>query len=106
MVWRQADVLRKAFYWIEAPKDQLARDKEVRLEVKGNRIVIEKCDYPSVTLWLNDRIVNLDKPVQVEYAGKTLFKGRLQRSAALMQESLAQRNDPGFIFPARITVNL
>ena len=106
VVWRQADVLRKAFYWIEAPKDQLARDKEVRLEVKGNRIVIEKCDYPSVTLWLNDRIVNLDKPVQVEYVGKTLFKGKLQRSAALMQESLAQRNDPGFIFPARITVNL
>lgn len=106
VVWRQADVLRNAFYWIEAPKDQLARDKEVRVEVVGNKIVIGKCDYSAITLWLNDLIVNLDKPVQVEYAGKTLFKGKLQRSAALMQESLAQRNDPGYIFPAKIEVNL
>ena len=106
VVWRQADVLRQYFYWIEAPQDQLARDKEVRLKVDGNKITIEKCDYSSITLWLNDRIVDLDKQVQVEYSGSTVFKGSLKRSSGLMKSSLEQRNDPGYIFSAKINVSL
>ena len=106
IVWRQADVSRKCFYWVEAPQDQLARDKEVRLEVEGNKIIIDKCDYSSITLWLNDRIVDLDKPVQVEYSDKTVFKGALKRSSELMKSSLEQRNDPGYIFSAKINIDL
>ena len=106
IVWRQEEVLKRFFYWIEAPQDQLARGKQVRLEVDGNRIVIERCDYSSLTLWLNDRVVDLDREVVVESAGKTLFKGKLQRSSAMMMESLYERNDPGYIFPAKITVSL
>ena len=99
-------MLRQYFYWIEAPQDQLARDKEVRLKVDGNKITIEKCDYSSITLWLNDRIVDLDKQVQVEYSGSTVFKGSLKRSSGLMKSSLEQRNDPGYIFSAKINVSL
>ena len=106
IVWKQEEVLRNCFYWIEAPQEQLARGKEVLLSIDGSRIVIEKCDYPTLTLWLNDAIVDLDRPVKVEYSGKTLFEGKLRRSSALMRESLYARNDPGFIFPAKVTVNL
>lgn len=97
---------RKCFYWVEAPQDQLARDMEVRLEVEGNKIILDKCDYSSLTLWLNDRIVDLDKQVQVEYSGKTVFKGALKRSSELMKSSLEQRNDPGYIFSAKINIDL
>ncbi len=106
IVWKQEEVLKRFFYWVEAPENQLARGKEVRLSVDGSRIVIERCDYPSLTLWLNDAIVDLDRPVKVEYSGKTLFEGKLRRSSALMKESLYERNDPGFIYSAKVTVSL
>ena len=105
IVWKQEEVLRKCFYWLEAPEGSIARGKEVRLSTDKNKIVIERCDYPSLTLWLNDAIVDLDRPVKVEYAGKTLFEGKLQRSSALMKETLYSRNDPGYIFPAKVTVS-
>ena len=106
IAWKQEEVLRKCFYWVEVPENQMARGKEVRLSVSGGKIVIERCDYSSLTLWLNDEIVDLDKKVTIEYSGKTLFKGTLKRSAELMRESLYGRNDPGYIFPAKVTVDL
>ena len=106
IVWDQADVLRKFFYWLEAPSDQLARGRQARVETDGNTVRITRCDYPSLTLWLNDSIVDLDKEVTVEYDGRTIFKGMLERSSALMKESLWERGDPGYIFPAKVTVTL
>ena len=39
-------------------------------------------DYSSLTLSLNDQMMNLDLPVTVIYQGKTLFKGNVKRHSA------------------------
>ena len=106
IVWRQEEVCKQYFYWLEAPADQIARGKEVRVQVEGNRITIGRCDYSSLTLWLSDALVDLDKTVTVVCDGKELYKGKPARSASLLKESLEARNDPGFVFPAKVTVNL
>lgn len=106
VVWQQEEVLKKTFYWLEAPKDELARYKQVRTHVNGNTITIDRCDYSSLTLWLCDSLVNLDRKVKVVAGGKTIFNKRVPRTASNLYESLSQREDTSYCFPAKITLTL
>lgn len=106
VVWNQEEVLRQSFYWIEAPKDGVKRDDTVIAGIKGNVITIEVCDYPTLTLLLNDSMVDLDKPVKVVYQGRTIFRGKVPRSREVMTRTLYERNDPSYMFDAGIELNI
>lgn len=119
IVWHQEEELHRHFYWLSAPADELARGKEVRLSIMppknskpnkpakpSNTIIIERCDYSQLTLSLNDKMINLDKAVKVLYRGKTVFKGKVKRSAATLRHTLYERNDSEYMFPVQIQVKL
>lgn len=106
IVWRQELVTREHFYWLAAPADEVEQGKTVVAEIEGNVINIEHCDYSALTIYLNDRLVDLDKKVTVLYKGKKVAKKRVCRTIANMYESLNTRNDRSYAFPAVIQVNL
>ena len=106
ITWRQEEVLRKHFYWIAAPKDELLRGNTVKLSVKKNTIHIEHCDYSQLTLYLNDEIVNLNKAVTVKRNGKVIFKGKILRSEQVIKETLYERGDPQYCFTAKLQLRL
>lgn len=106
LVWCQEEVLRESFYWISVPREEIVRGKEVRIRVKKNTIHIERCDYSRLTFYLNDSIVNLDKNVKVMKDGKVLYKGKVARSERVMTETMEQRGDPMYCFPARLVVDV
>ena len=104
IVWQQEEVLRPYFYWLAAPQDELARGKNVRLQLTGNEVIITQCDYSSLTLYFNDEMVDLDRPIVIKYKDKTLFKGRLQRTASNLESTLHARGDYRYMFPASVNV--
>lgn len=104
IVWQQEEVLRPTFYWIEVPKSEMKRGRKVVTEIKGNTILISHCDYPQLTLWLDDDMLNLDKKVTIKYQGRKLFSGKLNRTAENLRQSLTQRGDPSYMFPAKIVL--
>ncbi len=106
IVWKQADVPHSHFYWLSAPVNQLQRGNTVRLMLEGNTVNITQCDYTQLTLHFNDELVNLDRPIIIKYKGKKLFKGKLPRTTANLKATLAQRNDPRYMFPAQIQVRI
>ena len=106
IVWRQEEVTKPHFYWLSAPANELKRGMEVIATIDGNTITIDKCDYSSLILSLNDKMVNLDLPVIVSYQGKTLFNGKVNRQSAVMRSTLFSRNDPAYMFPAQIQVRI
>ncbi len=106
IVWRQEEVLHPSFYWIGAPADELARGKEVRVARSGNTVTVEKCDYSRLTIWLSDAMADLDKPVRVVRGDKVLFEGPVKRTPAVLRQSLRERQDPSYLFPAKIEVVL
>ena len=106
IVWRQEEVGRTMFYWLKVPENEAVKGKKLCLEVKGNTINISECDYTSLTIYLNDKILNLNKEVTVKYGEKTLFKGRLRRKAETLRKTLEERNDPSYMFDTELTVNL
>ena len=106
VVWQQEEVLRQAFYWLEVPGEELERGKKVVAEVKGNTIVISHCDYSTLTLWLDDELVNLDRKLTVKYRGRTLFRGKVERSVENLRRSLEERGDVRYMFAGRVELNI
>lgn len=104
VVWQQEEVLRRAFYWLEVPQEELERGKKVVAEVKGNTIRISHCDYTSLILWLDDELVDLDRKVTVKYRGRTLFRGKVERSEENLRRSLEERGDVRYMFAGRVVV--
>ena len=104
VVWQQEEVLRPSFYWISAPQRELKRGQRVRLTCQNNVIDITECTYSELTLWLCDELVDLDNRITVRYQGRTLFNGKLRRTRDNMRQSLSERGDLSYIFPARVTV--
>jgi hypothetical protein len=106
VVWRQEVVLRENFYWLEAPADELAHGKCVVASIDGNTINIEQCDYSKLTIYINDRMLDLDKKVKVVCNGKKLFNKKVKRTIAALHKSLAKRNDRSYAFPAMIELEV
>ena len=55
---------------------------------------------------LDDRMLDLDRPVEVKHAGKTLFAGVAPRTVAVMVKTLVGRGDPALVFDAEVDIPL
>ena len=106
VVWCQGDNGRAQFYWLGVPAAETKKGNVMRASINNNVVTITKCDYSQVTIYLNDQLANLDKAVKVVYKKKTLFKGKIPRSAENLQKSLEERGDPSYCFPAILRVNI
>lgn len=106
IVWQQAEVVKPYFYWLGVPPAELALGKMLRAYIQGNCVHITQCDYTTLTLYLNDELVDLDKFVTVKYGKRVLFKGRLKRKESTMRQTLFERNDWSYMFPTSVTVTM
>lgn len=106
IVWRQEEVTRDAFYWIEIPHEYAKRGQTVIVSRNGNVINIESSDYPELTICLNSKMVNLSRKVTVKYQGRKLFKTKLKPSSETARQTLESRGDPAYIFDCKIRLML
>ncbi|NDV64500.1 alpha/beta hydrolase [Bacteroides sp. 224] len=104
VVWRQENVVLPALYWLSVPLKDAKHTMEVVVTRSGNTINIEKNDYPELTIHLNDEMFNLDKPITLQYQGTELYKGKVARTLANIEEELNARGDKYYAFPAKLTV--
>ena len=106
VVWVQGDEKKSAFYWLGVPMSQAAKGKKIEACIDGNTVEILSSDYSAATIYLNDKMMDLGKPVRVVYGDKVLFEGTVTRSPAVMRQTLRERGDLSYIFPVRIDVKL
>ena len=69
--------------------------KEYSTATKGN-----------ITIFINEELFDLSKPIQVIVNGKEKFNGRVRPNVRAMVESCAEYFDPERIFPASIDVEI
>jgi len=105
IVWLQDDVTSPRFYWLANPGPK--QGQRVVARRSGQAIDIDEATGVSrLLVRLDDSMVDLDKPVTVRVAGKTVFEGIAPRSAEVIRQTLAERGDPSGIFTAEIGVDL
>ncbi len=60
----------------------------------------------TLTVHLDDQLLDLDQPVTVILDGKQVFHGRVERRASNIADDIARHGDPGRVFPARLRLQL
>ena len=105
VVWKQDDVLHNRFYWLRLSTGAAKARSLNIVSMKGQRIEVETAEAEKMTILLNDMMLNLDQPLSVVANGKTLFKGRPDRTIANLITSLLERGDPGYLFSSKIDLN-
>ena len=65
---------------------------------------VEKVDRLLVRL--DDRMIDLDRPVRIAYHGRTLYDGRVPRTVAALIHTLDKRGDPLLMFDAEVEIKL
>jgi hypothetical protein len=90
-------------YWIESD----TRQGLVRASVAApNRIEIAARWTPAVTVYLHDRLVNLDLPVEIVVNGTRAFASRVSRSASTALEQARLLADERRIYAAAVRVEI
>ena len=91
-------------YWLRL--EGISRRAKVSAEVKANTVSLKVENATRLTVYLSDRIVDLDRPVRIVVNGKKQFSGLLKRSAATAVEEALRRNDRHAVFAAAVEVDV
>jgi len=108
VVWKQSTVTHDRLYWLAVPKnDPSLAGAEVVAQRAGQTIEIKSAEKVSqLLIRLDERMVDLDKPVRIVYHDQVLFDRRTPRTIATMIHTLDQRGDPQLMFDAEVEVKL
>ncbi len=72
----------------------------------GNRINLVTKHVEELTVFLSDKMVDLDKPVRIYANGETVFSGKVERSLEELFESARANRDPRLCYPAAVRIKL
>lgn len=103
VVWQQDDVTHSRFYWLAVEKP-VGRSKVVARR-KQQSVVIEESSVDSLTVLLNDEMLDLDQPVDVKWGTSAVANQVLPRTIANLAGSLLERGDPQMMFSAGVEVS-
>lgn len=106
IVWHQDDVTHTRFYWIARPRGEVKRGQQIIAERAGQTITVSSTNTQTVTVLLNDQMLNLDRDVIIRAGERQMFSGRARRTIATLARTLAERGDTNLAFSAEITVAL
>ena len=101
VVWVQDDVLHDQMYWLGVPTPK-ARTKIVA-SFDGQTITIHESDVETITVYLNDSMLDLDKPVLLNYKDGALGSFEVVRSQQVIAETLRDGKD---WYSAKLTISL
>jgi hypothetical protein len=107
VVWKQTGTPHDRSYWLAVPPKETKGDSLVVASRRGQVIEVTTAEKVSrLLVRLDDRMLDLDKPVEVKQGGKTLFAGIAPRTVGTMVKTLAGRGDPGLVFDAEVEVTV
>jgi len=87
-------------YWLEAIDHDFETTAAVRVE--GDTIHVDAPDLEKGAVLVNDRIVDLDRPVKLVRNGELVFEGTVERSVEFLLDGFAVDHDPGSLYWNRI----
>ncbi|GAG18906.1 unnamed protein product, partial [marine sediment metagenome] len=94
------------FYWLGVDELNQKRGSEITAEATGQSISVSAKNIDKVTIYLDDRFIDLDQPVEIQCDGQVLHQGVVSRTIASLAETLDRRGDPFLSFPSSVTVAL
>ena len=91
-------------YWI-AVDDLIGDFSRIEARYKDNEIHLQSGQYMTLTVRLNDAMVDFSKPVKIYFNDALVYEGTPVRRLSTMIKTWEEREDPGLIFPAEVRVS-
>lgn len=106
VVWKQDNRHHKSFYWLGSPENKIKDGDKIVAEYNTNlnEINIIENSGDTIQLWMNDDMLNLDRPVTIKYQGNVIGKKILTRSILNIYQSMNSKGDPELSFPCMISI--
>jgi predicted esterase len=106
IVWVQDDVTHSHFYWLGVEESSVKAGATIIATVDGQTIDLTSSDVNKMEVFLDDRFIDLDKPIQITSGGQTLFEGQVTRSLKTLAATLDERSDSELAFPSSVEVEM
>lgn len=114
------DKVRTHFYWLGLPDENTPKDCRIHAVAdKEKNIVTIQADVidkdadklapltgTKLEVYLNDKLINLDKPFTVSINGKTVHDGKAERSQESLEQALKMTGDPTQAYPVILKFDL
>ncbi|WP_425395389.1 transglutaminase domain-containing protein [Aeoliella sp.] len=104
VVWKQDGVTHMRFYWLST--ESPVAGTLVIAERDASTIDLQSEDVESLSIRLNDDMVNLDQPLRVTSGERVLHEGVVNRTIATLHKTLVERGDPAAMFSGEVHVSL
>lgn len=104
VVWTQSDDVLKRCYWLEAPAP--VKQGHIEAKISGNSITVKVQNQTKLAFWLDDKLVDLKKPIVVNVEGSKKQTFRPKPSLETYCAGLEATADPNLTTPIRIEINL
>ncbi|RMH08820.1 MAG: hypothetical protein D6704_02365 [Nitrospirae bacterium] len=86
-------------------KDRIYARLEALIE-KPNHIVVQTRRVRRYTVFLNEELVDLSKPVRIVTNGQLSFEGVVKPNLSTLLREARRRHDPAMLFPVEVTVTV
>lgn len=106
VLWKQDDRHHNSFYWIGTPEDQIKKGGEIvaNYNPKENEIDIISNYSDKITLYIKDKMLDLDTPITIKYQGETIYHKKLNRSILNIHKTLSAKGDVHLSFPCAVSI--
>ena len=96
--------LRHRLYWLRNDAPTAFQRLVVSREGNNTFRIEQSCHVERLTLLLDDRLADLDKPVRVMAGEKEMARAQVTRTVSALVASLVEYGDPGLMFCAELNV--
>jgi hypothetical protein len=100
--WEMTDSVVKDFFWLSIAEAAKGREISARLP-SMNQLIITTRDVGAFDVWLDERLVNVDINLEIQFNGQTTSVP-LRPTLQYLCESIARRRDPDLAFGIKITL--
>lgn len=104
VVWQQDDVTHSRFYWLQCDASSFGAGMTVTATIDDQTVRIKSKSDATIRLHLDDRLIDLDKPVIVNRNGQRVFEGSVSRTIRTLWRDLERRYDPVLATPAMLEI--
>ena len=105
IVWKQDDVTHERFYWLAVAPGQAKPRAEVRARLEQQRLQIQTADLSQLRVRFDDRLINMDQPVEIMANSQTVFQGVVPRTIQVLAQTLNERGDPDSVFSGEVIID-
>jgi predicted esterase len=103
LTWEPTDAFITDFFWISI--DKPGRGQAIDVRIQGNKIAIQSKNVAQLSLWLDQRLANVEAPLELDANGKTSTI-KLAPSFRTLCESILRRGDLSLAACCRVDVSI